>query len=168
MKKKSKKLLTSILVIVAVLVGIYFAMGGVKGATKIFSNLYNKFVNGEYLSEQANSDKFDQYFSDAFLAKLPLGAKIDANQIIKTQIFTASDQFCSSLEVNEFIPAGKISTSIYNSISKKNVQEKVVYPTGINAGTLVGCEQLAYSTGSYEFKVYADGVLAAVLPFKIQ
>ncbi len=168
MKKKSKKLLTSILIIMTVLVGIYFAIGGNKGATKIFNNLYNKFVNGEYLSEQASSDKFDQYFTDAFLGKLPVGAKIDVNQIIKTQIFTSGDQFCSSLEVNEFIPAGKIVTAIYNYSSRRNVQEKAVFPSGLNAGNAIGCEDLIYPIGKYEFKIYIDNVLVAVLPFKIE
>ena len=122
----------------------------------------------ELLSEQPNKAKFDEYFTSAFLAKLPADAEFNPFGIVKTKIFTSIDQFCTSFEMKKTIPANSFSSAVYDKDNEEYAQPKSVFPMELKKGGSVGCEPLSYTAGKYEFKIYIDNVLTAVLPFEVR
>lgn len=125
-------------------------------------------TEGQAFSEQPNKQKFDEYFTSAALAKLPAGSKFDPFKIIKTNVFSSSEQFCTTLEIKKRIPAGGISTAVYDVNAKQEIQPKTSFPQELKTGGSVGCQDLAQSAGKYEYKIYVDNVLAVVLPFEVK
>ncbi|MFA4907773.1 MAG: hypothetical protein WC602_05875, partial [archaeon] len=122
------------------------------------------------LSEQPNAQKYGEYFSDAYLGKLPLGAQVGPpnNFPQKTTVFDSStDQLCTSLTIIKTIPAGKTATATYDAANKKYLQEKTVFPMELKTGGTAGCETVP-AAGKYERKIYVDDVLAIVLPFEVK
>ena len=50
----------------------------------------------EQLSEQPDKAKYDEYFTEFYLGKLPKGTDANPSNVpIKTAVFTSEDQFCS-------------------------------------------------------------------------
>src|SRR5665647_2936744 len=69
----------------------------------------------EQLSEQPDKAKYDEYFTEFYLAKLPLGTDMSAaNPPVKTAVFTSEDQFGSVMSVKKDIPAGSIAGAVYD------------------------------------------------------
>lgn len=120
------------------------------------------------LSEQPDKAKFNEYLSEAYLGKLPVGAKFDPFKVIRTTVFSAGEQFCMGLQIKKEIPAGKIAVAVYDVGAKAEIQPKSAFPQKVSPGGSMGCEDLRYSTGKYESKIYIDDVLAAVLPFAVK
>ena len=122
----------------------------------------------EPLSEQPNKAKFDEYLTNAYLAKLPGGVPFDPRAVEKTKIFVSSDQFCTSMDIKKDIATDTLATAVYDGVAKQDVQPKSVFPMLMRQGNTIGCEPLSYSAGKYEFKIYLDNVLAVVLPFEVK
>jgi hypothetical protein len=131
--------------------------------------------NEPNLSEQPNQGKFNEYFIEAYLAKLPAGSEFDPFKIIKTKTFTAGEQFCISLTMKKQIPANTLSTAIYDVSARLDVQPRGgTFPQALgpvpggSAGPTISCEPLMQSVGKYEYKVYMDDILVIVLPFEVK
>ncbi|MHB8280276.1 MAG: hypothetical protein ACYDIA_21880 [Candidatus Humimicrobiaceae bacterium] len=123
----------------------------------------------EQLSEQPDKAKYDEYFTDFYLGKLPLGKQIGPDNIpIKTAVFTSEDQFCSMWTQKKDIPSGSLSGAIYDTVGKKDFKPKTVFPMALSAGGHGGSEPLNYPPGKYENKIYIDDVLVIVIPFEVR
>lgn len=122
----------------------------------------------EPLSEQPDQTKFKEYFTSAFLAKLPAEAEFNPFEVVRTKIFTAQDQFCTSLELKKTIPSGSLATAVYDTALKDYAQPKGGFPMELKKGGSIGCEPLIYPAGKYEYKIYIDDILAVVLPFEVR
>jgi len=122
----------------------------------------------EILFEKPNTEKFNEYFQEVYLAKLPAGSEFDPFNIIKTTSFTAGEQFCSSLTMKKDIPAGSFGMEVYDIGTKQDVQAKGTFPQALKQGGSVGCENLQYPIGKYEFRLYIDDILVAILPFEVK
>ena len=127
------------------------------------------------LSEQPDKSKFNEYFTDIHLARLSAGVEFDPQKIIKTNIFTAGEQFCTSLDMKKQIPANTLSSAVYDVNAKQDAQPRgAAFPQalgpgpGQNMGNTVSCEPLAQTVGKYEDKIYINDVLVAVLPFEVK
>jgi hypothetical protein len=66
------------------------------------------------------------------------------------------------------LPSGSFAYGVYDKESGEYARPKAVFPVEMKQGGSVGCEPLAYTTGKYEFKIYIDNVLTAVLPFEVR
>ena len=98
----------------------------------------------EQLSEQPDKAKYDEYFTDFYLGKLPLGTKFGpglggkwfdpGNMPVKTAVFIASeDEFCVVGTVKKAIPSGSFYISVYDTVAKKDFVSKTVkFPEGLN------------------------------------
>ncbi|MCL4377109.1 MAG: hypothetical protein M1409_01815 [Actinobacteria bacterium] len=122
----------------------------------------------EQLSEQPNKAKYDEYFTDFYLGKLPKGTDANPSNVpVKTTVFTSEDQFCSVWTQKKDIPAGSFSGAIYDTVAKKDFQPKTVFGMAITAGGHMGSQPLTCPPGKYEYKLYIDDVLVAVIPFEV-
>jgi len=124
----------------------------------------------EQLSEQPNKAKYDEYFTEFYLAKLPIGTEMSAtNPPIKTTVFIASeDLFGSVMSVIKDIPAGSIAGAVYDTAAKKDFEPKTAFPMALKASNYAGTQPLKYPPGKYEYKVYIDDVLVVVIPFEVR
>ncbi len=124
----------------------------------------------EPLSEQPNQAKFDEYLSSIYLGKMAVGKKIGADGFpVETNAFTSgADQFCTMMQLKKTIPSGSIATAIYDTVAKSYSEPKTVFPMELKAGGSGGCENLTQSAGKYEYKLYIENVLVAVLPFEVK
>lgn len=123
----------------------------------------------ETLSEQPDQATYNEYFTAAYLAKLPAGAEFNPGKIVKTKIFTAGEQFCTSMDMKKQIPANTLSTAIYDVSEKKDAQPRMgTFPQALGPGNSVGCEPMTETVGKYEYKIYINDVLAIVLPFEVK
>ena len=122
------------------------------------------------LSEQPNKAKYDEYFTEFYLAKLPLGTELSASNLpVKTAVFiTSKDQFASVMSVKKDIPAGSMSGAIYDTVAKKDFEPKTAFPMALKASNYTGSQPLKYPPGKYEYKVYIDDVLAVNIPFEVR
>ena len=124
----------------------------------------------EELSEQPNKAKYDEYFTDFYLAKIPIGTEMSAtNPPVKTTVFIASeDLFGSVMSVIKDIPAGSIAGAVYDTVAKKDFEPKTAFPMALKASNYAGTQPLKYPPGKYEYKVYIDDVLVVVIPFEVR
>jgi len=84
-------------------------------------------------------------------------------------VFTSADQFCTSLEIKKTIPSGSFSVAIYDTVKKDYLQPKTVFPVELKKGGSVGCNGVIdQPAGKYEYKIYIDDVLTAVLPYEVK
>lgn len=163
----NNKLLYFIIVLLLVIIvgGGYFLF--VKNNQKPAENALPS-TNQESLSEQPNQAKFNEYFSKANLGKLPPGTEFNPFKVVPTQVFSAGDQFCTSLEIRKIIKLGSLSVALYDTVKKEYFSQKSVFPVELKTGGSVGCQNLDYPVGQYEYKIYVDDVLAIVLPFEVK
>ncbi|MCL5073895.1 MAG: hypothetical protein M1308_23840 [Actinobacteria bacterium] len=123
----------------------------------------------EQLSEQPDKAKFNEYFTEFYLGKLPKGTDANPSNVpIKTTVFTSEDQFCSVWTQKKDIPAGSLSGAIYDIVAQKDFEPKTAFNMAISAGGHMGSQPLSYPPGKYEYKLYIDDVLVAVLPFEVK
>ena len=124
----------------------------------------------EELSEQPNKAKYDEYFTEFYLFKLPIGTEMGAsNPPVKTAVFiTSEDLFGSVMSVIKDIPAGSIAGAVYDTAAKKDFEQKTAFPMALKASNYAGTQPLKYPPGKYEYKVYIDDVLVVVIPFEVR
>ena len=124
----------------------------------------------EQLSEQPNKAKYDEYFTEFYLFKLPIGTEMGAsNPPVKTAVFiTSEDLFGSVMSVIKDIPAGSIAGAVYDTVAKKDFEPKTAFPMALKASNYAGTQPLTYPPGKYEYKVYIDDVLVVVIPFEVR
>lgn len=122
------------------------------------------------LSEQPNMAKYNEYLSDIYLGKMAIGKKIGPDGFpIKTNIFAGgADQFCTMMVLKKTIASGHIAIATYDAVLKQDNSPKMVFPVELKAGGSGGCSNLTQTTGKYEYKLYIDDVLVAVLPFEVK
>jgi len=121
------------------------------------------------LSEQPNKAKFDEFFTSIFLAKLPAGAKFEPFKVVKTNIFSAGEQFCTSINMKKQVPANTLSTSVYDVTTKQDAQPRGgTFPQALGPGNSTGCESSPQGTGKYEYKIYLNDYVIAVIPFEVK
>jgi hypothetical protein len=127
------------------------------------------------LSEQPDKGKFNEYFTNINLAKLPAGAEFDPQKIVKTKIFAAVEQFCINMDMIKQIPANTLSSAVYDVNAKQDAQPRSgTFPQtlgpgpGQNMGNTVSCAPLEQAVGKYEYKIYINDSLVAVLPFEVK
>ncbi|MDD5146597.1 MAG: hypothetical protein PHN39_02555 [Candidatus Pacebacteria bacterium] len=122
----------------------------------------------EELSEQPDQVKFDEYFTKAFLGRIPGGEQFNPAKVVKTKVFEQTDQFCTSLDIKKDIPAGALSVATYDTANKEFVRPKSAFPQKLPGGNTMGCEGIMLSAGKYEQKIYVDDILAIVMPFEVK
>jgi hypothetical protein len=124
----------------------------------------------EQLSEQPDKAKYDEYFSEYYLAKIPLGTEMSQSNLpVKTAVFiTSEDQFGSNMSLKKDIPAGSLSGAVYDTVAKKDFEPKTAFPMALKASNYAGFGPLKYPPGKYEYKVYVDDVLVVVIPFEVR
>jgi len=123
----------------------------------------------ENLSEQPDKSKYNEYFTNIFIAKLPIGAEFNPWKIIKTKVFTAGEQFCTSMDMKKQVPANTLSSAIYDVNAKQDIKPRMgTFPQALGPGNSTGCEPLAQTIGKYEYKIYINDILVAVLPFEVK
>ncbi|MDD5290482.1 MAG: hypothetical protein PHT40_04845 [Patescibacteria group bacterium] len=121
------------------------------------------------LSEQPNQAKFNEYFTNAFIAKLPVGAEFNPRKIIKTNVLAAGEQFCTSMDMKKQIPASTLSSAIYDVNAKQDTQSRGgAFPQALGPGNSIGCEPLSVPAGKYEYKIYLNDDLVINLPFEVK
>lgn len=121
------------------------------------------------LSEQPDTAKFNEYFTEAYLSKLAIGEQIGPGNSTKTTVFDLTkDQFCNNFTSKKDIPSGVMAGAIYDVTNKTYIQEKAAYPMEFKQGGTSGCEPESWSAGQYEYKIYVSDILVAVLPFEIK
>ena len=135
----------------------------------------------EQLSEQPNKAKYDEYFTDFYLGKLPRGTQFGpglggkwfdpGNMPVKTAVFIASeDEFCFVGTVIKGIPSGSFYVGIYDTAAKEDLISKTVgLPVALNVGDFGNAEDpIGFPTGKYEYKIYVDDALVIVIPFEVR
>ncbi|MDD4333194.1 MAG: hypothetical protein PHT51_03720 [Patescibacteria group bacterium] len=123
----------------------------------------------EKLSEQPNKDKYDEFFSEVYIAKLPVGAEFNPWKIEKTKIFAAGEQFCTSMNIKKQIPADSLSTAIYDVNAKQDIKPRMgTFPQALGPGNSTGCEPVIETGGKYEYKIYLGDIVVAVIPFEVK
>ena len=135
----------------------------------------------EKLSEQPDKTKYDEYFTDFYLGKLPRGTQFGPglggkwfdpdNMPVKTAVFIASeDEFCFVGTVIKGIPSGSFYVGIYDTAAKKDLISKTVgLPMALNVGDFGNAEDpIGFPTGKYEYKIYIDDALVIVIPFEVR
>lgn len=122
----------------------------------------------QVLSEQPNQQKFNEYFTEAAVAKLPVGVEFSPFAVQKTDTFVTGEKFCTTLSMKKKILAGTLATSVYDVNSKQVVQPKSSFPQDVGPGGSIGCEDLSWPVGKYEYKIYVDDVLAVVDLFEVK
>lgn len=169
------KILVIIIIILLVIIGVlvFFLLGGDKLLTNnppFSPEFLNKpiYTPTSDLSEQPDSAKFNEYFTNAWIGKLPVNTEFDPMAVVPAQTFSATDQFCTSLDIKKTIAKGSLSGAVYNVDTKEYVESKSVFPMELKQGNTLGCEPLTFVAGKYESKVYIDNILTIVLPFRIQ
>ncbi len=65
------------------------------------------------------------------------------------------------------VPSGQLATVVYDAAAKVNLPRQI-FPVELKAGGSGGCGTLMQSAGKYEYKLYLDGELTAVLPFEVR
>lgn len=168
-----KTLYIIIVILVFIIVGGAFFFFGTQNKSKSLeqeplSNVSNNENGNLSLSEQPNKEKYNEYFTGAYLAKLPAGAKFEPFKIIKTNIFSVGEQFCTSLDMKKQIPANTLSSAIYDVNTKGTQSMGGAFPQAIGPGGSVGCGTLPTSIGKYENKIYINDDLVIVLPFEVK
>jgi hypothetical protein len=125
----------------------------------------------EQLSEQPDKAKYDEYFTEFYLGKLPRGKQVGPpdNIPVKTAVFIASeDEFCVAITLKKDIP-GSFSFAVYDAVAKKDFAPKTVFPVALNVGGHAWADDpIEYPAGKYEYKLYIDDVLVAVVPFEVR
>ncbi|MHB8280613.1 MAG: hypothetical protein ACYDIA_23660 [Candidatus Humimicrobiaceae bacterium] len=84
----------------------------------------------EQLSEQPDKAKYDEYFTEFYLAKLPLGTELSASNIpVKTAVFiTSKDQFASVMSVKKDILPGVCLVLFMTQWPKKILSQRQLFP----------------------------------------
>ncbi|MHB1377205.1 MAG: hypothetical protein ACYCXB_07265 [Candidatus Humimicrobiaceae bacterium] len=126
--------------------------------------------SSEQLSEQPDKAKYDEYFTEFYIGKLPLDKDANPSNIpIKTAVFIVSeDKFCTVWTQKKDISSGSLSSAIYDTIAKKDFQPKTVFSMALSAGGHMGSESLGCPSGKYEYKVYIDNILVIAVPFEVR
>lgn len=157
-----------IIVLLLVIIGlvIYFVFFNGKTTTKTTTSPTPSSIP----SVTVDQGKFDQYFSNIELAKLPTGQKIsDTNQPVATDVFTPKDQFCVNMTALKNIPTTSLSVETGNTATGKIAVAKANYPQPIiTNNSNIGCNNLILAAGSYQYKIYIDNTLVSILPFTVQ
>ena len=123
----------------------------------------------EQLSEQPDKAKYDEYFTEFYLGKLPKGTDANPSNIpVKTTVFTSEDQFCTVWTQKKDIPAGSFSGAVYDTVAKKDFEPKTAFPMAVNSGGHMGSQPLTYPPGKYEYKLYVDDTLVVVISFEVK
>lgn len=122
------------------------------------------------LSEQPDRAKFAEYLSDAYLGSMPVGKRIGVDGFpAPTTVFHAgSDQLCLMTQVKKSIRAGGVANSVYDAAARVDVQPRMVAPSEWPVGGSGSCGTLPGSAGKYEYKLYIENVVVAVLPFDVR
>ena len=134
----------------------------------------------EQLSEQPDKAKYDEYFTDFYLGKLPLGTQFGPylggkqfspdNMPVKTGVFIASeDEFCGVATLKKDIPQGSLYISVYDAGAKKDAITKAPFPQGLSAGDFGWADDpINFPAGKYEYKLYVDDTLVVVISFEVR
>jgi hypothetical protein len=129
------------------------------------------------LSGQPDKAKYDEYFTEFYLGKLPLGQQMplgspgSPGMPIKTAVFIASeDQFCPVGTLKKGIPSGSdCYIAVYDTVAKKDFVSKAIIPNINSAGGFGWNEDpIGFPKGKYEYKLYIDDALVAVVPFEVK
>jgi hypothetical protein len=121
------------------------------------------------LSEQPDKAKYEEYFKDFYIGKLPPGEQANPFNIPeKTTVFTSQDQFCTVGELKKTIPSGSLAIAIYDRAAGQDLNPKAVFPVELKSGGFMGNQPLDFPTGKYEYKLYVDDVLAINIPFEVK
>ena len=176
--KKSKSIiLMSIVLLIAFISGAVL-LGACSGKTKqdvIIDAV--EIVTLEQLPEQPDKAKYDKYFTEFYLGKLPrgqampLGTPGSPGMPIKTAVFIASkDQFCPVGTLKKGIPSGSnCYIAVYDTAAKKDFLSKAIIPNIKSAGGFGWNEEpIGFPTGKYEYKLYVDDALVAVVLFEVR
>jgi len=177
---KTLYIIIGILVVIIIAGGAYFILSGKKSETSAPAGgpggVSSQTIAvqtpaappSEPLSEQPNQAKYNEYLTEIHLGKLPAGAQFDPFKVIKTNVFSAGEQFCTVMNLKKTIIAGSEAAAVYDVVNKNYNQPKMTFPQQLKQGGIVGCVDLTQTTGKYEYKFYIDDVLAAVLPFEVK
>jgi hypothetical protein len=122
----------------------------------------------ENLSEQPDTNVFNEYFSYAGLGKLGGSEQFNPSSVQKTKLFGLTDQFCMIMDMKKNIPANQLGIAVYNTETKEYTRTRGYFPQELKSGNTIGCEPMEFSAGKYEQKFYIGNDLAIVLPFEVK
>ena len=166
-KKLICKILTASIMLIAILA--IFLSGCKSQESAVKETTAAETQSAGQLSEQPDKAKYDEYFTEFYLGKLPKGTDANPSNVpVKTTVFTSEDQFCTVWTQKKDIPAGSFSGAVYDTVAKKDFEPKTAFPMAVNAGGHMGSQPLTYPPGKYEYKLYIDDLLVAVLPFEVR
>lgn len=169
MNKKTLYIIIAVLVLVIIVGAVYLLSNRSGGDTR----LGQPEVSGEPaatvpLSEEPLVTKYDEYFSELYLGKLPKDAEFDPTKVSRSTVFGEGEQFCTVMTLTQQVPSGSFASAVYDVNAKQNVQPKSSFPQKLGPGGVTGCSSLEWSKGAYEQKVYIDDILVAVMPFEVK
>ncbi|MCL4405311.1 MAG: hypothetical protein M1361_02145 [Patescibacteria group bacterium] len=130
-------------------------------------------------SGQIDQVLFNEYFSSVSLVNLPEGTKPGPGMSLKQSSafnLSAGDQFCVSMDVVKTITTNIMSIAVYDNDTGSYAinKQRAGGPPTLSVGNNFGCESLYVSqdkllaAGNYEYELYLDNTLVAVLPFTVQ
>jgi len=120
------------------------------------------------LSEQSDKEKFNEYFNKISSAKLPFVEKPNISDLTPTNSFTTADLFCVTANMKKTVLSDKLSYAIYDKDANEYKKPKDSFRVDLLIGDNLNCEVLeSFRVGEYEYKLYIEDVLVAVLPFRV-
>jgi len=151
---KNKLLIIIIVLLIIIIAILAFTLFG------------NKKPGG--IEKEQPGDVSGEYLTRASLGKLKGDEKFDPSKVVKTSVFSTTDQFCMILDIKKNIPAGVFGLSVYDQIKGEDVTPKANFPQELKMGNMVGCEPIEYPVGQYEQRIYINDVLVATLSFEVK
>lgn len=121
-------------------------------------------------SEQADTAIFDSYFKSIYLGKLPIGQEPGYAAVpqVTALFIKGQDQYCTVLEARKVISEGTYASAIYDLDSNEYAKQKMAFPGSFPLGGSMGCGDIPFSAGRYEYKAYINDALIFVFPFEIR
>ncbi len=175
----NKKLLYAAIVVLLAIIaggGTYFFLNKAGTKTEAPPTGGSNLTANQSLSEQPDRAKFNEYFSDLYLAEVPTGKPVEGQPpvINKKTVFNFGESICIGGGVKKTVPASSYAEAVYDVASKTFTIQKRASDRPLAIGGFLGCEDLFVGQNqslprkTYEFKIYLDGILAAVLPFEVK
>lgn len=115
-------------------------------------------------SEKPDSEVFEKYFLDIGLGKISSDGKFPEDIQQNVYIFSSNEQICLYGNITK---EATISTAIFSLETNDFIIGKQEIPQPLKKGGFASCGRLNIPDGRYEYKVYIEDILVAVLPFEI-
>jgi len=116
-------------------------------------------------SENPDKEKFNEYFSDIGLGKLAKGAQLPGGMEQGISTFLSDESICVYGTLKKSVIIG---LAIFNPETASYEVERQDFPQALGTGGFASCGSIMVGSGKYEYKVYIEDKLVAVLPFEVK